>query len=400
MSSDTLKAPFPYFGGKRAVASLIWKHFGEDVTNYCEPFAGSCATLLARPRPFDGVETVNDVNAYVTNFWRAVGRDPDAVVEHCDYPVSELDLHARHRWLVLSPEAIAFRERMRTDPDHFDAKIAGWWVWGACCWIGGEWCRYTDGPGGRPALSCEGEGVAATGQQRRPFIAAPGSDSGPGVHGAASQQVPRLGARFGQPDMPGVLNPAGGRPQITDAFDVGRGVNSNGDLGTCAARREWLLDWFRRLQDRLRLTRVCCGHWLRVCDSESVTTRLGTTAVFLDPPYPIRRAKGGKKSRAGGLYQGDDVNSLDTLRDEILTWCVERGALRSMRICVACYEGDGYEPLEALGWRVESWEAQGGYGNRGKGGKEQRKRERLYFSPHCVFEAHLFDHLDVGEATA
>lgn len=48
MSDDALKAPFPYMGGKSQAAHLIWGALG-DVTNFVEPFAGSAATLLARP---------------------------------------------------------------------------------------------------------------------------------------------------------------------------------------------------------------------------------------------------------------------------------------------------------------------------------------------------------------
>ena len=43
-----LKAPFPYFGGKSRAAALVWPRFGV-VRNYCEPFFGSGAMLLARP---------------------------------------------------------------------------------------------------------------------------------------------------------------------------------------------------------------------------------------------------------------------------------------------------------------------------------------------------------------
>jgi DNA adenine methylase len=128
-----------------------------------------------------------------------------------------------------------------------------------------------------------------------------------------------------------------------------------------------------------------------VCDSDSVTTRLGTTAIFLDPPYPLTRADTGKKSRAGGLYQGDDTATLNVLRDEVLAYCVERGPRKGYRICLACYEGDGYEMLaKDHGWSVVEWAASGGYANRGKN-KENRQRERLYFSPGCVREATLFD---------
>ena len=33
----SLKAPFPWFGGKSRVSDIVWDHFG-DVDNYVEPF--------------------------------------------------------------------------------------------------------------------------------------------------------------------------------------------------------------------------------------------------------------------------------------------------------------------------------------------------------------------------
>jgi hypothetical protein len=131
-----LKAPFPWFGGKSRVASVVWERFG-DVANYVEPFAGSLAVLLGRPHPAR-TETVNDLDCYVANFWRALQAEPDEVARWADWPVNEADLHARHRWLVGRAE---FRERMKTEPDFYDVKVAGWWVWGLCAWIGHGWCR-------------------------------------------------------------------------------------------------------------------------------------------------------------------------------------------------------------------------------------------------------------------
>lgn len=57
----TLKAPFPWFGGKSLAASLIWERLG-DVPNYVEPFFGSGAVLLARPHE-PGIETINDLGS-------------------------------------------------------------------------------------------------------------------------------------------------------------------------------------------------------------------------------------------------------------------------------------------------------------------------------------------------
>ena len=94
-----MKTPYPWFGGKTLVADIVWERFG-DVPNYVEPFFGGGAVLLNRPAWHTGkVETVNDINAFLTNFWRAVKADPDAVAEYADWPVNEIDLAARRDWL-------------------------------------------------------------------------------------------------------------------------------------------------------------------------------------------------------------------------------------------------------------------------------------------------------------
>ena len=130
-----LRSPFPWFGGKRRVADVVWRAFGE-VPNYVEPFAGSLAVLLGRPHEAK-IETVNDRDRYLANFWRAVTADPLEVARWADWPVNEADMHARHLWLV---DQASFRERMHAEPDFYDVKIAGWWVWGICIWIGAGWC--------------------------------------------------------------------------------------------------------------------------------------------------------------------------------------------------------------------------------------------------------------------
>jgi len=131
-----LKAPFPWFGGKRRVSDLVWAQFG-DVSNYVEPFAGSLAVLLGRPTK-PRTETVNDADCYLANFWRAIANDPEGTAKAADWPVNEADLLARHKWLIAQND---FRERIKKDPEYYDAKIAGWWVWGLCSWIGDGWCH-------------------------------------------------------------------------------------------------------------------------------------------------------------------------------------------------------------------------------------------------------------------
>jgi hypothetical protein len=127
-----IQAPFPWFGGKSRAADLIWQRLG-NCGNYVEPFAGSLATLLARPHA-PGIETVNDLDGFIANFWRAAAQQPDEVACQCDWPVNECDLHARHLWLLAQRDELV--DRLQGDPDFCDAKIAGWWVWGICSWIG------------------------------------------------------------------------------------------------------------------------------------------------------------------------------------------------------------------------------------------------------------------------
>ena len=139
MTTEPLRSPFPYFGGKHKAAPTVWEAFGQ-VDNYVEPFAGSAAMLLAAPEG-RRIETINDFDGFVANFWRAVSHDPDAVAHAADWPVNEVDLFARHSWLVRQRATLT--EQLHADPAYYDARIAGWWVWGACNWIGSGWCSGT-----------------------------------------------------------------------------------------------------------------------------------------------------------------------------------------------------------------------------------------------------------------
>lgn len=329
---SALQAPFPAFGGKSRIAKVTWERLG-DVNNYVEPFCFSAAMLLARPTP-GRAETLNDANHYVANFWRALKYDPDGVTDHADWPVNKTDLTARHRWLVLSRESAEWHERMTSDPDYYDAKIAGWWAWGASAWIGSGWC----------------------------------DDNGRKVNGDRHESRPQLGT-FGV----GVHRKVPGR-------------ESRGHDGLCAARREWLGKWLGSLADRLREVRVSYGDWSSVCNSRSTTTAFGITGVFLDPPYPIH-ADDGSQSRAGSLYGTDaaGTEALDRLRDDVLAWCREWGPNPLMRIAVCGYDTDGYAALESDGWSRVAWKAEGGMANTGDGmGKANAHRERVWFSPACV----------------
>lgn len=348
----TLRAPFPWFGGKRRVAELVWDRLG-DVSSYNEPFAGSLAVLLGRPTE-PRIETVNDLDCYLANFWRALQRDPEHVASYADWPVNEADLHARHRWLVEHARLQA--ERVMTDPDFYDAKIAGWWVWGQCLWIGSGWCQTTTNNGERPWLQRKrprGDGDSGVTLPRKRF-AGTGNGQGTGVHrrwqgggvgGGSGVHAPRLSQQI--PDLSG------------DSGASGRGIHA-------PRLTEGLYDYMEALASRLRRVRVCCGDWKRVL-TPSVSTYIGTCGVFLDPPYA-------HELRERCYAEDHDISQ------EVGQWARDHGDDPLFRIALCGYEGEHQMPVS---WSVVPWKAHGGY-SRSSRGRANRERERIWFSPHCL----------------
>jgi len=320
-----MKAPFPWFGGKRRVAHLVWAALG-DVPHYVEPFAGSLACLLERPAYHEGaVETVNDLDCFVANFWRALAADPALVARHASDPVNEADLFARHMWLVNAGKARI--DKLNSDPHFYDAKVAGWWVWGQCAWIGSGWCSGT-GPwvddGQRPHLGNSGQGV----NRKLPHL----GDPGRGVN----RKLPHLG-------------------------DPGRGVAIEAYLSQLAVR--------------LSRVRVCCGDWSRVVtDGATSHPRGGPVGVFLDPPYLA-------DVRTEGLYSEDDGNLAHAVRD----WAVSKGDDPRLRIVLAGYEPEHEEHVPAT-WRRVAYSAMRAYGTAKGKDTGNRHLERLWLSPGCVGE--------------
>ncbi|MBF0530562.1 MAG: DNA adenine methylase, partial [Deltaproteobacteria bacterium] len=116
-----------------------------------EPFFGSGAVLFMRPhRP--KYETINDKDGFISNLFRAIKYNPEAVAEHIDWPINENDLYARNKYLISKKESL--REQVEADPEYYDAKIAGWWIWGRCLWIGDDFCLHAFR--GRPRLRKSG----------------------------------------------------------------------------------------------------------------------------------------------------------------------------------------------------------------------------------------------------
>ena len=306
-----------------------------------EPFCGSCAVLLARPQPFGGLETVNDINVFLCNFWRSVAKDPDAVANAADWPVMECDLYARGNAIFYQDDwykerghdsVVDWVEWIRANPDHHDPLVAGWWVWGQSCWIGGTW--------GRDEKVAEGNANLAN---QMPELAS----GGRGVN----RKMPHL---------------AGSGRGI-----VRKGVCGSNEGDDILPRKGGIYACMRALARRLRNVRACCGQWDRIL-SPTITTDMGLTAVFLDPPY-------GDPNRVT-VYGSDE--SFDVATD-VRKWCKEHGDDTLLRIALCGYEGEHNE-LEEVGWTKMEWRASGGYASKDSQASLNRHKERVWFSPHCV----------------
>ena len=240
---------------------------------------GRSPCSLGRPRRHGNgtrrAETVNDADGFLANFWRALAHDPEAVAHWCDWPVNEVDLFARHLWLVNTGRS-RLLEGMEADPDFYDAQVAGWWVWGdqrvdrlGWCSGDGPWVDTGDGIGKRPLgnarrgverrlpLGNAGRGV----NRKRPHL----GDAGQGVNhrtphlGDAGRGVNRQRPHLGNAGRAGYNNMEY-RPNVLRHFEARRAT----------PRRPRLL---RRLVRRLHQRRHVVTGPRSACSSTPVPRR-------------------------------------------------------------------------------------------------------------------------------
>ncbi len=330
--TDKIVAPFPYFGGKSKVAPLVWERFG-NVDNYVEPFGGSLAVLLGRPDNHEWwskKETVGDYSGMIVNVFRSIKQNPEEVVKFANYPVSEVDLTARHLYLVKYEETLT--KKLMSDPEFFDPKAAGWWIWGVSAWVGGDWMT-GKGPyrGGEPQ---DGLGV----YRKLPMVA--GSHGGKGIH---------------KP-----LKNAGANADNIDELMEAK-----------------ILDSITKIHNRVRRVRITCGDWSRLTRSATTPAKGKMAGVFLDPPYA-------PEERRNDLYGKSDAGE-SSVHLEAMQWALEAGIRSDLRIAYCTYENsEETENFVSNGWHAERWTAAGGYGLQSDNrALENRNREIIWFSPNC-----------------
>ena len=232
----TFPPPFPYFGGKRLAAPIVWGLLG-DVGSYVEPFAGSLGVLLNRP-PVDGArsEIVNDKDGLLINAWRAMRYAPDVVADHLEGIVSEVNYHAKMAWL--QQHRHEFQPLLEGDPEWCDPKLAAWWLDVMACalepFATGRWVRQL-GDDGLWRLV----------------------DAGRMDDAGIEHSTPCMG---------------GG----------GRGVNRT----TLGDPHEYM----HKISARLQGVRILCRDWARILASKATlngTAGNKQVGIFLDPPYSV-----------------------------------------------------------------------------------------------------------------
>lgn len=102
--------PFPYFGGKQTLADRIVQLL-PIAHHYVEPYAGSLAVLLAKPR--SPMETVNDLDQDLMHFWRLLRDRPQDLARVC----------------ALTPHSRAEHEASFHRPDDLDDLERARRVW-------------------------------------------------------------------------------------------------------------------------------------------------------------------------------------------------------------------------------------------------------------------------------
>jgi len=126
--------------------------------------------------------------------------------------------------------------------------------------------------------------------------------------------------------------------------------------------------WFETLSKRFSKTRVLCGDWTRL-KSHIEGAQAEMMGVVLDPPYDNFE------------YVYSDGNK--SVSGKVREWALEVGKRKNIRVALCGYEGEHEMPSD---WEVFSWKQIGGYSLMGKEdseGRENRDKERIYFSPYC-----------------
>lgn len=113
MSTNKLKTPITYYGGKQKLSNVILPLIPEH-TLYCEPFCGGAAIFFGKDPSC--VEVLNDTNRELVNFYRIVQQDFVSLEKEI-----RITLHSR---LMHKHAAVIY-----SHPELFSDVKRAWAVW-------------------------------------------------------------------------------------------------------------------------------------------------------------------------------------------------------------------------------------------------------------------------------
>jgi len=354
---DFTVPPITYFGRKHKIAEQVWSLFGDDVKIYVEPFAGSLACFLRRPKKHKNIiSRLNDFDGLVVNFWRAVMAEPEVIAEWCTRPVSEADLHASHIFCVQNKKLII--PKLCGDINFYDVNLAKCWAYGINCWIGGLWCN-SNGPwiqdpdskmmvnkkSGESYGGLIEEGVRA----RKPTS---------GCKGILSQVEEVISAKKPTGHHKGILSQVEEGISAQKPIGHHQGILSQPDeilTGAFESKLNRNLKWLNHLADSLMRATITCGDWKRVLTKSYTHDNSKMTAIFLDPPYDNEIISGNKN-----VY---GVNNETNISADVRQWCIENSNDKLLKIVLCGYDFEHDELLDH-GFTKMPWIAKSSSGYR------------------------------------
>lgn len=121
------------------------------------------------------------------------------------------------------------------------------------------------------------------------------------------------------------------------------------------------------LAHRLSRVAVCNGDWKRVCTDSFLTGK--PSAIFFDPPYA-----------EGEFFYAETQGKEEGARvtKDVQDFAIEKGDNPNVRIAVCGYVGTMTFPPS---WEEVVWTAGKGFSPQGN---DNRFKERIWFSPHCI----------------
>lgn len=130
------------------------------------------------------------------------------------------------------------------------------------------------------------------------------------------------------------------------------------------------------LKARTRHMRFFQGNWQRPLLSATQTINIGTTGVFLDPPY----------IDTSDFYKGrlDANDPLNTVPLAAREWALKFGQYEQFRIayCGYFHHHDQFFPKGENGWIRYHWQLKNGMSKSAE--SREREIDTIWFSPHCL----------------